>query len=472
MKKVSAKEIFYKNYRFDLIYKYLFLKYKDLPFKENNFFRDLYLYYIKIFNGFKEDEKSTDSHFEESFLNLFLNLEENGYDITKGLIPLNNKEQLVNGAHRLTSCYYLNQDVFIDEETSSDKSCYDYNFFMKRGFDKDLADYGVLEFVKNNPHSFVINIQPKADISLDQKVEKLIKEYSNIYYKKNVKLNLNGLINIKKLCYKNTKWIGNHNNGFAGAQEHAENSFSNNPMRVYVITSENLDKVIELKAKIRKIYNINNYSIHINDTHEEAIELAEVYFNDNTLKYFNQVPFNYRNSLIEKQVAFLEKYIKKNNIDKDDVCIIGSYPMGIFGLRQIRDLDFICSNKNIPDAKNQEVNFDDGKEHSLHKEELDIIYNPRNHFYYEGIKVITLDELRKFKEKRLEDPKDINDIKLIKSNDNGSCFKFSKRFNFARTKYLIKSRLKSIKRFIIQIKFKKDITIIRFMGIYFVNKKK
>ncbi|MCV6598930.1 MAG: hypothetical protein OIF36_00390 [Alphaproteobacteria bacterium] len=371
MKIISAKEIFYKNYRFDLIYKYLFLKYKDLPFKESNYFKNLYLYQIKIFNGFKEDDKNTLEHFEESFLTLFDSLKNNGFDAKKGLIPLNKEQQLVNGAHRLVSCYFLNKDVSVDEKISEDNSCYDYRFFLKRGLRSDIADFGALEFVKSNPYSFIINIQPRANIKLDSKVENIIEEYANIYYKKNVKLNLNGLVNIKKLCYKDTKWIGNYKNGFSGAQEHAENSFdSSNPMRVYVVTCESLDEMVALKSKVREIYNIENYSIHINDTHEEAIELAEVYFNDNTLEYFNSVPFNYKNSLIDSQVSYLHKYIKKNNIDKNDICIIGSYPMGLWGLRQIRDLDFISANKNIPCTGNAEVNFDDGSEHNLHKDEL------------------------------------------------------------------------------------------------------
>ena len=48
-----AKEIFLKNNRFDLIFKYIYIKNKD---KKTSFFKDLYLNHIKAFNNFYEEE--------------------------------------------------------------------------------------------------------------------------------------------------------------------------------------------------------------------------------------------------------------------------------------------------------------------------------------------------------------------------------------------------------------------------------
>ena len=49
-----------------------------------------------------------------------------------------------------------------------------------------------------------------------------------------------------------------------------------------------------------------------------------------------------------------------------------------------------------------------------HIERDEIIHNPHNHFYHRGIKFVTLEVVKKLKQKRGEE-KDIRDIKLIDS---------------------------------------------------------
>ena len=44
----------------------------------------------------------------------------------------------------------------------------------------------------------------------------------------------------------------------------------------------------------------------------------------------------------------------------------------------------------------------------------EIIYNPNNHMYFAGVKFCSMGVLKKMKEKRNE-PKDVNDIKLMGS---------------------------------------------------------
>ena len=108
-----------------------------------------------------------------------------------------------------------------------------------------------------------------------------LNKYGFIYYKKDVYLNYNGYVNIKKLSYGSDmwgkeSWIGTSKNKYSGAQKHAQKSFGNgkNPLRAYVFVCDNLDNVLKAKAEIREIFKIGNESIHINDTRKEAIALA------------------------------------------------------------------------------------------------------------------------------------------------------------------------------------------------------
>ena len=116
-------------------------------------------------------------------------------------------------------------------------------------------------------------------MSKDNEVVKILEKYGFVYYKKEINLTFDGYVNLKKLSYGSfwdrESWIGNVENKFAGAQAHAKQSMGNNPLRAFVFVCDDLQKVIKSKAEIRDLFNLGNYSVHINDTREEAIWLAE-----------------------------------------------------------------------------------------------------------------------------------------------------------------------------------------------------
>jgi hypothetical protein len=86
----------------------------------------------------------------------------------------------------------------------------------------------------------------------------------------------------------------------------------------------------------------------------------------------------------------------------------------MYGLRECNDLDYlhfgdkVSTNNNLISSHNE---YGIGRYHT-HKD--NIIFDPRNHFWYDGIKFASLDVVRKLKSKRNE-PKDVVDVKLIES---------------------------------------------------------
>ena len=97
--------------------------------------------------------------------------------------------------------------------------------------------------------------------------------------------------------------------------------------------------------------------------------------------------------------------------DKEDYCIDGSAVMAAYGLRDCRDLDFLdragAQCLGPINNHNEEIKY-----HAISKD--DILYNPSNHFWHSGVKFVALHTLNEMKMKRNEQPKDVNDLELIR----------------------------------------------------------
>lgn len=422
-KTVNAKEIFLKNRRFDLIFKYLYLKNHHKYSNNTNFFEDLYCEHIRAFNNFHEGHpsdgipKKSKEDFINSFNNIYKSIEENGFDENQSVITIGNGYELTDASHRLAVCTYLNKDVVTKEDVVEEY--YDYKFFNGRNIDKSYADYAALEYVKFNENAYIVNLHSVTDKKDDYKVEEILNKYGFIFYKKDIYLKFNGYVNLKKLSYgfdiwDGDSWIGNVEDSFAGARDHAKRSMGSNPLRVYVFVCDDLDKAIQAKAEIRAIYDIGNYSIHINDSREEAIQLAQTYFNENSLFMLNSRSFKYENKDFDNYIKELKSIAQKNEIDIDEICASGSTPFSVFGIRESRDLDFLYYGEKSFETNNPAISNHDSELDYYPYDKTEIIMNPKYHFYYKGLKFITLDVLYEMKKKRNEIPKDVKDCKLIK----------------------------------------------------------
>lgn len=430
--KQNALQLFLKQKRFDLIFKYLYLKYPN-----NDFVKAAYIENIRAFNGFYEIEpsdgipKNSADDFINSFDKLYKSIEEKDFDKTLGIIPIGDNGEISDGAHRLAVCAYLNKEV----ETEPDGRCdlYDYKFFKSQKMNPDVMDYGALEYVKLNPNAYIVNLHSVTDAKKDNLVEDILNKYGFIFYKKDIDLTFDGYVNLKKLSYGSfwdrESWIGTVENKFAGAQMHARESIGKNPLRAFVFVCDDLEKVIQVKAEIRALYNIGNYSVHINDTRDEAIWLAETYFNSNSLFMLNRRCFYYEDPRFDNLIEDLKNTAKERNVDIENICASGSTPMNIAGIRKSDDLDFLYCGEKEFDIQTDTLSNHDSELNYYPYNKKEIIENPKYHFYYHGLKFISLDVLLKMKEKRGEKPKDVNDCREIRSFlKNKKSFKFPFKF--------------------------------------------
>jgi len=408
---VSAYDVFIKNSRFDLIYKILYVLSKKKPSGVQEFYRKIYIEHIRAFNNFYECEplKNSPEAFVDSFDQLVESIEKNGYDKTP--IPIRENGNLANAAHRLACCVAM--DIDVTTEIVDYQHDFNWLFFEKQGISKSVADFGALNYVELNKNAYIVNIFPVMPKKYDKKIESILEQYGFIYYRKELKLGINACINLKKINYGKEQWIGNYQNKFAGLRDHAEKSMGHNqnPLRVYVFVCDNIEKIIEAKKEIRSILNIGNFSIHINDFREEAIELAQVYFNENSFFLLNARHYLYINEKNDKFIDEFKNYVNQNDYDINEFCAGGSAPLGIFGIRENRDFDFL----HIPNKINGTdiVSSHESYLKNYPRTKTDIILNPENHFYFKGIKFVSLETLKQMKQKRNEFPKDNIDVLRI-----------------------------------------------------------
>lgn len=411
---MDALTLMLNQKRFDLIFKYLYAK------KPNAYNRYAYIEHLRTLNGFHEQNPSDGpKESPEDFLNaydaLIQSFKNGGYDASRDAIPIGPNGDIQDGAHRLSACAALGLSVPTE---ATDLNClYDYRHMIFKRTPAVLMDYGALEYVKLNPNAYIVNLQPVTNPMDDVKVEAILNQYGFVFYKKAVRLTFNGLVNIKKMSYgsfwEREEWIGTVETGFSGACGNAKSSFGRFPMRVFVFVCDSLDKVLAAKADIRAIYNIGNAAVHINDHHEEAVWLAETYFNTNSLFTLNNRPYTKEDSVFDTNVEILKAEAAKCDIDLDDVCGAGSTPLNALLARHSEDLDYLsldarlCKEDEIISPHDSELRY-----YPYSKE--DIISNPANYQYYHGLKLISLDVLYKMKRKRGEVPKDVNDCRTIR----------------------------------------------------------
>jgi hypothetical protein len=239
-------------------------------------------------------------------------------------------------------------------------------------------------------------------------LENIIKSYGHIYYKKTVNLNKNGLRNLIKECYRNEKWIG----GMFPTNELADDKttlcFDNAPVTIYLVHMNVLNETISMKEKCREQFNIGKNSLHISDFQNDTFRIASSLLNDNSIQFINNVNTDNISGNLKQNIS---NYCKNIINNKDDYCITSSAILDIYGLRESKDLDYLHYSDfniniyNISPHKDKWLSY-------YHTHIHNIIYNPENYFYFNGVKFATLECIKNMKVNRNEE-KDKRDVILI-----------------------------------------------------------
>jgi len=396
--------------RFDLMAKYLYVKHFNKK-THTDFFVKLYKSHINTFNGCYEypGTKNNIEQFIESFDNLITSIKNNNFN-KKFPIPIGSNNVIINGAHRLMTSYFFKKPIYGIHENKI--ACtYNYSFFLNRidfpPLNHIYSDAMALEYININPNIRIMCLYPTAyDLNKIAIIKNIISKYGYIYYEKTIQFNQNGFNNLIKELYRGEKWIGGlFPNGIT---DKTKLCFDNKPTTFFLIDMNDINKLVEMKEKCRGLYKLKKHSLHVSDYNHDTFRIASSVLNKNSIHFLN----NGTNDITMNTKLLLNKFFNEVKLNKEDFCLTSSLIMEMYGLRQAKDIDYL--HKNNYNINTNNIGLHSGiweNYYNIHKK--NIIYNPENHFYFNGFKFATLKVIMDMKQNRSEF-KDLNDIELIK----------------------------------------------------------
>jgi hypothetical protein len=321
-----------------------------------------------------------------------------------------------------SSILYNKNPTFIkatDPVSQGQLTC-DYHYFqnktdfVKGGLAEKYCDSIANEFCRTKDNTYIFSLFPAA-IGRDKEVEKILYSCGGIIYKKSISYNNNDnlLFNINRQLYSGEAWCGSVFDNFPGIREKTDLTGSQgNRINIYLVESNSPDYVSEAKKAIRKIYNIDKSSVHCNDFAKNTLTLARTLFNKNGIHFMrhsNPKNFEIFNSLLND---YKSEIISKK-MDPEDFCVTSSSILALLGLREVEDLDFLSSNDDVV-FSNDLIRRHSSELQYYPTTIEDLLYNPKNHFWFEGVKFASIDTIKLMKKNRSEE-KDFADLKLIKN---------------------------------------------------------
>ena len=250
--------------RLDIAFRIFYLKFKN---KNLKLATSIYLEIIRAqtMGNYKEygnEKKTSKTDFIESFNKTFNDIKLNGFNEKKTLIPLSKNRSILNGAHRIASSIYLRKNVSCLELDFPDMIA-DYKYLHKMNVTDSIIEIGVSTFIEETENTYIAFLWPSG--RLYTKTSEL--EFSNIVYKKEIRLTKVGAFNLLYELYSHMDWIGDKSNYYHGIQKKVKECFTDfEPFTIIIFQSDSLINVRKIKEEVRKINNIGYSSIHITDT--------------------------------------------------------------------------------------------------------------------------------------------------------------------------------------------------------------
>ena len=416
--------------RMDLIPKLLYASYREAGLY-TDYAENLYKEHLRLWNNFSEydnPEKNTYEAFKGSFDTLLDSMRDKGFD-SQYPVPVTPEGLLLNGAHRTAAAFVHSKEVptVVSTDPQAGQVDCSLSFFQNLGMDGSSCDSLVSEYAKLRGDTRIITLHPARDTQKDSEVLELITNTVPIIAQKGIPFSKKAYGLFMSQMYFGEPWVGNFR-GCEGAKIKADQCWGENLATILVVQGLPTEEMDDLKQKIRDIYNIDKSSVHINDTHAETVRLIRILFNQNSLHFLeNADPFKYE-TFLQKCLIYL-RTIVDNNQNGEFFALTGSAPLGLYGLRCPSDLDYLHYDSTMV--------IDGDPYISSHEQELarypvtpltsfhppsarkdDYLFNPNNYFYWNDMKVISLNAVIKMKQYRNE-PKDRNDLGLIQSLVDG-----------------------------------------------------
>ena len=408
--------------RYDVLAKYIYARLRELG-AQTSWGYEMYDAHLHVWGNYTEGYpyKNGIKNFIDSFHDTLDSIKEHGFDHKKSCIPVRiDTKVALNGAHRIAASLLYHPNIPIQCATitamRSVPPPIDADYFKKRtqfvksGLGEKYLDAMALHYVMLKDNTFAVCLYHCAR-NKDEQVIDLIKRYAQIVYIKDLELTQHGPRNFISMVYDGESWTKVPEY----LQHQIDCCFSKQcthwSVRVFIIETRCSEKLVECKQKIRDLFAIGKRSVHINDTHDETLRIAQSVLNAQSIHFLNYADCRALHHF-DHYFAQYKKWLSSADVDQDCFCVDSSAVLAAYGLRDCRDLDFLHYgyDKQLPHIAGVDSHNSWAHHYPIHKDE--IIFHPDYHFYYKGVKFASLDMVRLMKLMRNE-PKDQCDVRLI-----------------------------------------------------------
>ena len=129
----------------------------------------------------------------------------------------------------------------------------------------------------------------------------------------------------------------------------------------------------------------------------------------------NTRPYDLDTSDFDEKVDAIKCLSANVGVSLHDFVLTGSGTLATYGLRPARDIDLLHLGDLNEEFESAKFSSHASQRKYYSKSMDDLTLNPRYYFYYRGVKVSSLEVVRKMKVRRDENPKDRDDVDLIAS---------------------------------------------------------
>lgn len=414
--------------RFDLYAILLYIDQYVHGVRDISYAKSVYKERTRAITGFSfsEDGNSQKNSFEDYLktLNDLIDTFRKGeYDDSKRLIPVDKDYVLIDGAHRVSCAAYFGKKIKVLRLTDLDIIPMTSSVLMKNLLPEWAADAMALEASKWHKDLFMLFLWPKSFINTEVHNESLslIHDKMIVMYEKEIVMTYQAIRNLMIQIYGHMDWVGTVDNNFASTFAKADEVWEpKGKCRFILAQGPSTDYVLELKGKVRDMFNIGLASMHSTDNQRETLIASNAIFNPNSLHFLKIAqPAKYKKSY--KLFEEFKQLLDNNGLNKDAFIIDSSMVLAISGGREAADLDYYALSE-LSGKTAALKGVSNIEEHDDHQKQFydcpidDLINNVSNYFVFNEIKFVSLEKLMAFKKNRYHihhDAKDSEDIKLI-----------------------------------------------------------
>lgn len=398
--------------RLDVMAKYIYAVHRKSG-SDSSWGAHVYREHLRVWNEFVEGDTSGKTSFDayrRSFDDLLAGMARLGFDPNLGLIPVGSEGTIIDGAHRLAAA--LAYDCSVDiVKFGFLPPRYDYAYFRERGLAGEILDDMALQYCALDSRVRVAVVFPVAK-GKDEQVSRILEESRSVVYTKLVSFSKSGRMNLIRLLYRNEPWVGDGVKLTSGLMHHVESRFIGvEPVRFVFMVGEDDLSNRDAKERVRGLFNLGNDPIHISDTYDQTMSIAESILNANSIHFLNNAKAASFKSFSSLLMSF-QDWLDDADLERCRFCVDGSAVLAAYGLRDANDLDYLYLGEQEPTSPDPLIACHNS-ESAHYRVGLDeLILNPRNHFYFYGLKFVALHRIKEMKVHRAE-PKDVGDVYRI-----------------------------------------------------------